>query len=621
MPLIQRERQNYAGVLALTLLLQLFLVSWTFPVRELLTQTPLFHIDGAYHWLQMHVARDLAEQGRLTGYDPYFAAGNVGGVTLNASAKVPSLLFFLLGGYLSAEQTYKLFVFVASVLGPAMVPLAARIAKADSRATWVAAGLALCAWWATAFRWYHTAGMVSFVLACFLALPFSVLVVRCVLSDAARATHVVCVGLSGAAGFFLHPLFPVPVALLTTSLLAAEWRTIAWQRAIVVLVAIGAISLGPNLPWILAMLRSESTVASVLVYQTRVDITTIPKEAIGLWRGESMGAKLYSGLLVAAIAAAAGALAPADRRFARASLAAWAVLALFAAVGAAVPGFANIQPNRFSAAAYLFLLIPAATGVEALYRWVRSSSRAKRAVALGMTTVCTASFAWSSVEVAREVSYAPVGHYGAPPPEVNKLGEKSAWLVQWLATNTSADGRILFETSKARIHDGAHMAGYYAIKSEREFIGGPYPYMFTTSFWDGVAFGRPIASIASGEFARYLDLYNIGWIVVHSEESKRYLASAPDVVQEATHDDLAIFRVNRSLSFFLAGSGRVEQRDENRVVLSDLEGEEVVVKYHYISGLTSDPPVTIEPFSVAGVPRPFVRLSTNGTRRVVLSLR
>jgi hypothetical protein len=616
----QLDRRAATVACIAVLLLQFALVSWTFPLRELLTENPLFYIDGAYHWLQMRVAHELADQGRLTGYDPFFAAGNLGGVTLNASGKMPALLAILANGHLTEIQAYKLFVFVASVIGPVMVPIAARLAGADSRTTWIATALATCAWWASSCRWYHTAGMVSFILACFFALPYVALVARAIHAKTLKATTLVLLGGLGALALFLHPLFPIPVALLTLAHLAGALREIDWKRTILLFAGVSALSLLPNLGWILGMLRSEATIAGVLQYQTRVDVTTIPKELLGLWRGDSMGAKLYIGLFVASIAAALGASSASERTFARASLGGWALVALFAAVGAALPGAATVQPNRFSSSAYLFLLVPAAIGISVLILWLRTPVWQKRAAGLALGGICSVSFAWSAAEVAREVSYAPVGHYGAVPPEVRPLGEKSQWLLGWLGANTTAEGRVLFETSMGRIHDRAHMAGYYALTSNREFIGGPYPFMFQASYWDGTPFNKPIESTSRTEFARDLRVYNIGWIVVHTAASKRYLASQPGVVESATHDDLTIFRVEQPLDFFLAGSGRVEARRINRLVLSDLKGEEVVVKYHFVKGLKADPPVTIEPFQVAGAARPFVRLRPGGVARVELSV-
>jgi len=620
-PSLNPRWRDVASVVSVALALQFVLVSWTFPISALVTDTPLFYIDGAYHWYQMHVARELGLQGRLTGYDPYFAAGHLAGVTMNASAKVPALLALVFGNQFAETQIYKVYVFAAAVISPALVPIAAGISRIDKQSTWTATALGLVAWWASGFRWYHTAGMVSFVLACYLALPYVAVLERLVSGFGNATKQVIVLSVVGAAGLFLHPLFPIPVALAAIAHLGGNWRDINWLRVAVALSTVVVLSLLPNLPWVVGMLNADATLAGIGGYQRRVDITTIPKEMLGLWREDAMGAKVYLGVLAAASVAAAAASGAYERRLARVSLAVWALIALFSAVGAAIPGVGVVQPNRFSSAAYLFLVLAAGIGTGALVGMFTNATLRKRMLAAAIGVVCATSFGWSAWEVAREISYAPVGHYGPVPPEARNLGPKSKWLLNWLAVNTTSEGRVLFETSKARIHDRAHMAGYYAISADREFIGGPYPFMFSASFWDAFAFGKPIESIPVVEFSRYLDLYNIGWIVAHTTASKQYLGSVPLVVPVEDHEDLRAYRVGRPLSYFLAGSGRILERGINRVVLTDLEGSEVVIKYRYVAGLSADPPTKVEPLWLPDVSRPFVRLSSIAGPRVELSVR
>lgn len=597
---------------------QFVLVSWTFPISALVADTPLFYIDGAYHWYQMHVARELASQGKLIGYDPYFSAGHTGGVTMNASAKVPALLTVVFGALFAEAQIYKVYVFTAAALAPAFVPIAAGWSGLDRPSTWIATALGLLLWWASGFRWYHTAGMVSFVFACYLALPYVAGLVRAIYGPAPVTKHLVILSVAGAAGLFLHPLFPIPVALAFMAHLAANWRKTDWTRAVTVGSVVAILSALPNVPWAIAMLKADATLADIGQYQRRVDIMSIPKEMLGLWREDAMGAKAYLGLVISASVAAFAASHAHKRNLARASLAACLLIALFAAVGAAVPGVGTVQPNRFSSAAYLFLALPAGIGVCTLLGMLSRAAWRKRIALAAAGALCASSFGWSAWELAREVSYAPVGHYGPIPPEVRGLGAKSRWLIDWLAENTTAEGRVMFETSKARIHDRAHMAGYYAVTSRREFIGGPYALM---SYWDGFAFGKRLDQISVDEFRRLLEIYNIGWIVAHSVQSRQYLSIVPGVVPAGEYDDLRAYRVLQPLSFFIAGSGRIQERGINRVVLADLKGAEVILKYHYVAGLTADPSARIEEYRLPGIPQPFVRLTDIAGPRVELSIR
>ena len=45
------------------------------------------------------------------------------------------------------------------------------------------------------------------------------------------------------------------------------------------------------------------------------------------------------------------------------------------------------------------------------------------------------------------------------------------------------------------------------------------PEMFFASFVNGKLFGQPIGSIDGVRFMKYVELYNIGWIVCRSPET------------------------------------------------------------------------------------------------------
>ena len=92
---------GFATVIALTLVVQLVLMSISFPLGELFTATPLLHIDAAHHWYEIHLAAELAQQGKLVGYDPLFAAGYMGGIPFNTSARLPALIAALFGPMVS----------------------------------------------------------------------------------------------------------------------------------------------------------------------------------------------------------------------------------------------------------------------------------------------------------------------------------------------------------------------------------------------------------------------------------------------------------------------------------------------------------------------------------------
>ena len=150
------------------------------------------------------------------------------------------------------------------------------------------------------------------------------------------------------------------------------------------------------------------------------------------------------------------------------------------------------------------LCIPAAVGVFAIVDAARAAGPIPlKAAGVASAVVVLIGTAYSVNEVRKEVSYGDFPHYGKSPPQVNGVGEYSKWILDWLEKNTDDSGRVLFEVSLGRLHDGSRMAGYYAYTSQREFIGGPYPFQHFATFWDGTAFHKRLGGLPPSEFAKY----------------------------------------------------------------------------------------------------------------------
>jgi hypothetical protein len=66
-------------------------------------------------------------------------------------------------------------------------------------------------------------------------------------------------------------------------------------------------------------------------------------------------------------------------------------------------------------------------------------------------------------------------------------------------------------------------------------------------------------------------------------------------------------RVNQPLSWFIAGEGKVKA-GLNRLELSGLSGNEVILKYHWVDGLSATPPTKIEAVKMLDDPIPFIKL-------------
>lgn len=583
------------------------LLAFTFPLSELFSAQPLAYVDSPFHQYQVNLAKELWESRNLVGYDPWFAAGHIGGVNYNASAKIPALLAALFPSLLEPAVAYKLYVFLCGLLAPGFVLLAMLSLKADTITTVAVMVLGCLMWWISSLRWYHTVGMVSFVAASYASLPYIMLTWRTI-TTALKPFAIVILGLSGAAGLLLHPLFPVPVIFASLFLALSTWNKIQLKSLVCVLAIVPLLSVLPNLFWILPSIHySGWSDGSLSPFQKTVDINIIFSEALGRIEGAARGARINLFIWFCVIWAVIYPPNPLYRRIVLGFVFAALALIIFAAISAISPTLGTLQPNRQSAAAYLLLIVPAGIGIASILRAAAKSGLASAGTKISLVLVLSA-FIFLGLELKNELSAASTPHYGRPSPEVRGPGELTSWIADWLKQNTTANARILFETSSGRITDGAHAAGYLARVSDREFIGEPYVYMHHAGFWDGHLFGQSINRFSAETFSEQLDLYNVGWIVAHSPASQAYLESHPDIQEQARHGAVAIYKVKREHNYFLEGSGKVVQRKTNRIDLDELSGAAIILKYHYADGLITEPSADMEPVMLSNDPQPFIRL-------------
>jgi hypothetical protein len=597
-------RQVGYGIILLASLVQFCLMAYSFPLDELLTPKAILFSDAGYHWYHMKLAVALARDGTLWAYDPFFAAGQPRGVFLDPSVNLPAALAALFAPAVSEAVLYKMYAFTSGLLAPVSLLMAARFLDMPWRQAIVAFVFGLLLFWTSYFRWYYSHGMVSFVTASYLALPFAALFFR-YLSGAGGALLLIVTGVFGASAFFYHPLFPVVAAALIGSWVLVSFRNLPVRRTIVALTIIPLLSLLPNLPWLAALQeygRAFPVSDFMSAYQTKVDPASIWRQLLAM----DQGAKIYAPIAVLSLWGAAGEKNPRSRSLLIACLLAGGVLIVFAAVGAALPPFRMLQPNRFAPVGYLLLAVPAAFGTIRIGKAVRSQRPALRAAA-SLTAVITAiPTSYAAYELVREVSYSDIGHVGKKPPLVDGAGRHTVWLENWIRENTDGSSRILFEVSLPRVYDGGRVTGYLALQTNRELIGGPYPNQHAATFQDGRAFGKPLNELPASLFMAYLKLYNIGWIIAHTPGNKIYVDALPDLALVASHDPFKVYRVDQGASFFLKGYGTISHREHNRVEATGVTGDAVVLKYHYHERLTIEPQARMYPVETDLDPIPFI---------------
>jgi hypothetical protein len=280
--------------------------------------------------------------------------------------------------------------------------------------------------------------------------------------------------------------------------------------------------------------------------------------------------------------------------------------------------FAQLQPQRFTIPLNIFLIIPASVGMMLILQTLFK----ERSVP---TTcfICSLIFVVLVGPVAKPLKaiytynlYRLSCEFPTPLKE----------LLNWLENHTDRQGRIVIEDSESdTFHQyyGAHFPALFPEKVKREYLCGPrpmYPIKHSyASFTSGVLFEKKIEDYSLNELKKSFDLYNVRWIVCWLDTSKNVFNRYPAyLVKKAAIDRFTIYEVNRKPSFFLKGHGVVTS-DYNRLELNQIEAvdDEIIINYHFMDGLTTNPERTVERIFKGNDPVGFIRIA-NPPRSLII---
>jgi hypothetical protein len=202
--------------------------------------------------------------------------------------------------------------------------------------------------------------------------------------------------------------------------------------------------------------------------------------------------------------------------------------------------------------------------------------------------------------------------------------------VEWIRANTDDSARIMLEDQlrlrEATLPESLHWTCLLPIFTSRQFIGGQYqtaPLLHHhASFGDFHLAGRPIIDYSPASLVEFLERYNIGWVICWSPQARAVFdaftaaercAVLPRHTSRPTENRYVIYRFKRDRSYFAQGSGRVTAVDLNRIELGALvpTAGRVVLRYHWLDTLRSEPVVPLEPVTIGDDPVGFIGIRTD----------
>lgn len=587
------------------------------PTRELLENPPIVNTDYATHFYQSaRVTQLLQESGRSWGYDPYLLGGYPLGTVFDLNNKGLEIGTWLLSPIVGIDTAYNLVLALLFITLPLPLYAAARLIGLSAWARSLAVLFGLLLWYTDAsLHWAWAGGTFSFAVASVWTVYSVAAFVRYMNDPGLRAWIV----LASAASLTIL-LSPQIVIALGAPILAGYLLSFSrlQLRQHAALLLIAAVVLTVNAFWIGPFL-SFSHIKTSSAQFLQADLSTLGADLLGVGRIDG-GARCYCGLRWLTVGLALTTWWRGRRANNTLSIFGVGIASLLglAYLGTYVQPLADMQPYRFVISASLMAALPAAHALTLLFAHP-PRIRLQTILAMLLITFFIVRAAQAVWEVRPDLSRLgqPVqsgdGRLAGP-------SDSYAALFDWLAENTSRDGRLLVNDWRV-----GTLIPYYV---EREVIGGPFLWTWiehgyaNAGIWD--AFGRDLDSYTQAELSEVMQAFNVKWVVTNARfDSDFYTFDDvarlwPDMMQLI--DEVAGYRVYRTrwpADEFLVGSGDVSAQ-MNRLTVSDASAGRVVLKYHWLPTLRSEPPLPIRAYAVLDDPVGFIEVDNGAVRDFVI---
>lgn len=601
------------------------------------SEWPLAIHDHPVHFHSSVVAeRFLWQSGTTAGYDPSFMAGYPKNLLFPQSSTMFDVTNFLTGGRWPV-QVFKAVVFLALASVPWLIALAGWIWGLRPGAVAVAVALVLVYGWTEGgganFPWnYAWYGMSAYLLA----VPLSVVavaafsrylglggwtrwVLAAVLISLSLLVHVTTPMILGPAGLVGY-LGAVWRARRSGGRLPAGRHAGVWAFPVVALAvnafwwwpALGLLSMSGDSA--ILFKHEESVVGRVaqILSETppvqAVLVALVPAGLVVMARRDRIGALCLGGLALAGFG--------------------WGYLAgFFRAVD-------FLQPGRQTYAFYVAAAVLGGVVLDDVVGRVRQGAgRLDLWLATALLLLGTRLFGPSlSTFVPIRLGWAK----GSKPFLSSEPTPTFLWVLRTVQKQMKPGERLLYEEGGESVEgepdpfNGGRYSGLLPYLAGVELLGGPYLKVSLTTnftqFGEGRLFGR--RDWDEAYFRKYASIYRPDAILCWSSRAVAFCKAHPELVEVV--DSLRLERsgvdprtgmgtLHRQEILFgrIKGYGGSASRGEakveaeaGRLAVTEAKAEElgglVVLRYHWVPRLVTDPPVAVEPVRLADDPVPFI---------------
>lgn len=621
-----KESKAYQAVIFLIFLFHFICTAGFYSNVDFDSGFPVMNDDYSIHYGHVEPVKEFfKDSGRLWGYDPFYMAGLPKSTVFDADAKSPEIIG-LIFSFADSALVYNIYIFLNYILAPLIFLWS--LYNFGLRRWGLAVGFSAGTfyWWAyPAFR-FNLAGQFAFIFVSHITLLIFSLFYRFV--ESGKFRFIALCSIIGAFALSVHILAPINIAVGSLILYALGFKRMRGKHHTALFSCLAFILIANSI-WIIPFIRFYGM-------NNLADIDWFFGEPNSFYFIEafSPGGSLYRYLRLAILLASIGGFI--KWKMGK-SLLFYPVLGnvLILFIYSYFGGYSTLtflqNPWRYEFEMNLFLLVPAAIYVNSLFENNSLSRKIVPSFVCLFLLICL--FPVNALEAGKRlipryrgeriVKYdklSPVNNgeveYAYEELPRSSLPPAGVEFLQWIRRNTTKEARIMLEDScwqSRHAYWGSHLPAMLPQLTDREYIGGPIPQYFMVhhyaSFQDGFFCGKYLEEYDDGEFLEKLELYNIKWIVAFTPYSRNYLDKFPDSIHLLDRvEKFYLYEVSRIPDFFIEGKGDVKS-DYNHLCLSGLtEGEDVVIKYHWIKTLKTSPSRKLREFKTKDDPVSFIKI-------------
>ncbi|MBI5375530.1 MAG: hypothetical protein HZA77_08850 [Candidatus Schekmanbacteria bacterium] len=588
---------------------------------------PILNDDYTIHYAHVEPTKAFFRDSfSLWGYDPYFNSGEPRNTVFDADAKAAEIVC-LIFSFASSALVYNIYVLSIYLLAPLIFLWS--LYNFGLKGWGAVAGFLFgtCYWWSYPSFRFNLAGQFAFIFVSYLTLLILSLFYRYVRTGAYR--YIMLCGLIGGIALCVHILAPINIAVGAVVIYGLSFKKMSLKQHLGLFSCLVFILL-VNSPWIIPFIR---------FYKMN------NLSSIGWFFGEKnpflfidaylLGGGIHRYLRLAILFAAVGGFvvwkkekSPLFYPLAINSI----ILFIYVFFGSYSSLTFLQNPWRYEFEMNLFLLIPASVYITSIFgNGIMMKQKIISSITCIFLLICL--FPVNALHAMKillpshrneriikydrlslagnngvEYSFEELPHNDIPPAAFE--------LIDWIKNNTTNEGRIMLEDScwqSRHAYWGSHIPGMFPQLTGREFIGGPIPQYFMihhyASFQEGFFCGKYLEKYNEEELMKKIDQYNIKWIICFTPYSRDYFSKFNDNIFLLDRvEKFYIYEVDRKPDFFISGKGNVKAT-YNHIKLSDLpEGNDVIIKYHWLETLKTFPPRSVEMAPVDDDPVGFIKI-------------